>query len=175
MDLQEMVGERIGRGRIRWVHPTNVQITLKTFEVRDEAMLGFVRELLVQLVQPLFAFQSDCVGLACHPSPTRPRLLYAELDSSSAEVMGLLNKRLDQALEEIGVPPDPRPFKPMIMLGRGRDPNGLDLSETVDRHEKVLFGSSTIKDIILFEHTIRHGVPHHAVLDRFILGMASYS
>jgi len=175
MDLQEAVAERHGVEHMRWVHPTNVHITLKMFEVRDEGMLGFVREALSTLVQPLFAFQSDCVGLGCHPSPERPRVVYAGLDGSSAEVMGLLNKRLDQALKEIGVSPDPRPFKPMIVLGRGKSAEGLDLSETVDRHQRVLFGSSTIKDIILFQHSVRQGEPHHEVLDRFILGMTPES
>lgn len=170
MAAQDELQRRIERARVRWVHPENIHLPLKYLGPVDEALIGLVRQRIEAMVAPLFPFQAECTHLGCHPDPRRPRIIWAGLDPESGEVITLLKRTLARELDELGLPPDPRPFHARLTLGRVRSRQRPDFTELLEDLQESSYGVSTLKDLILFSAELhpRNG-PHYRVIDRFAL------
>lgn len=168
-EAQEKLTRRLGEQGVRWVPPEQIHLTLRTLGDMDESLLELLEPQLRRFVEPLFPFQVSCRGVGAWPSEEAPRHIWTRLDEQGAEVVGLLRRALDRELDQLGIAPDPRTYRPLIALGRARE-----LPRQPDRWlgelREEVFGTSVIKDLILFEATLRPDGPHHRVINRFSLG-----
>ena len=156
--------------RVRWVEPGNIHVTLKFLGEVGEELVPFVSEVLRDLSRPLFPFEVTCCRLDAFPDLEQPQVLWAGLDASGAEVMGLLRQTIEQGLSELGFAPDARPFVPHLTLGRVKGTDAVQLVEEVKRHRTVDFGVSYVKDLVLFESVRTPRGTSYLVRERFSLG-----
>lgn len=168
--LQAELTERLGEdAAVRWVEAPNIHVTLKFLGDVDEALFPMLGEALCELVRPLFPFEVRCCRLGAFPDLEQPRILWAGLDDKGAEVMGLLRQMIERDLSELGFTQDDRDYLPHLTLGRIRSLASTSVSELLSFTD-VDFGSSFIKDIVLFESQLHPDGPRYVVRQRFPLG-----
>ena len=103
---------------VRWVAARNLHLTLKFLgevaeERRDE--LAAALDVAVAGVRSL-PVQVD--GFGAFPDPRRPAVIWAGVASDPA--LELLQHGVERAFGPLGFPPEGRPFRPHVTLGRTR-------------------------------------------------------
>ena len=168
--LRRHLAERAPKGAVRWVKPSNVHVTLKFLGDVDEAMVPLVGQKLGELARPLFPFEVNCCRLGAFPDLERPQILWAGLDIKGAEVMGLLRQTIERDLGELGFAPDDRDYYPHLTLGRVKSADLGDLMGEFKALQASDFGSSYIKDLVLFESRLGPDGAQMIVRARYQLG-----
>ncbi len=96
-----------------------LHLTLKFIGEFPEQNLPVLKKTLQELKTSNFFLKLKGVG--CFPSEKRPRVLWMGFEESAA-LQGL-QKSIDQALKELKIPPDDRPFHPHLTLARIKNPH----------------------------------------------------
>ena len=104
---------------VRWVDPAGVHLTLKFLGDTDT---GLVEPILAAMqpgagVSGAAAFPLQLSGLGVLPNYREPRSLWAGV-GGDLDALGRLQRRVDEALARLGFPPERRPFRPHLTLGR---------------------------------------------------------
>jgi len=133
--LQERWKREFPSGLVRWVRPEGIHLTLK--------FLGDIPPEQVKAIS--LAVQADCAsyapfplavgGTGCFPNPHRPRVIWVGVDDPN-RTLARLQRDIEQAVQPLGFPPEGRPFRPHLTLGRvkGRDRGAIQtLGETVSK------------------------------------------
>lgn len=170
-NLQTQLDGRLDDGvRVKWTEPQNIHLTLKFLGDTDDALVPMLRDVLSNLVGPLFPFEVESRGIGCFPRPDKPRILWAGFDGQGAEVLTLLQQALERDLADLGIEEENRAFKPHVTLGRVKSRQKPSLEHVFDGFRDASWGKSYIKDLILFESTLDHTGATYHVIDRFPLG-----
>jgi len=151
---------------VRWSRPESLHLTLRFFgDVPAESLERAAK--LVLSLQPLGApFELPSNGLGAFPSATRPRVLWLGFESSDS--MRRLYARLDAALEDAGLPREPRPFVPHLTLGRARG-HLPDISALLQRHGHGIKGGLPVERIVIYRSRLLPGGAEHTPLYTFAL------
>lgn len=168
--LQEAISQGYPKTQVRWVKPANIHATIKYLGAMDAALVPWIEETLETIAKPLFPFQVKSVGVGCFPDKQTPRILWSGLDKGGAEVLTLLNQMVSRELSHIGMADDPYDYNPHITLGRVKSKEAPDFGALLAPYERVEFGTSTIRDMILFESKLKPDGPEYIVRNRFRLG-----
>lgn len=171
--LQEEIQSRlddIEDVRIRPVDAPNVHVTLKFLGEVEDDLIPQLEDKLASLVKPLFPFEVHCRGLGVFPRPDRPRILWAGLDHKGSEVMGLLRQAIEADFETLGFEVDPREYQAHVTIARVKGQGRVDITPIIDEFGDLDFGSSYIRDIVLYESVLRPEGAEYKVLNRFNLG-----
>jgi RNA 2',3'-cyclic 3'-phosphodiesterase len=144
---------------VRWVHDEGLHLTLKFYgEVAPERL-----EVIQEAVrfagngtEPL-ALRLDELG--AFPSAARPRVLWLGIDAPPA--LALLQDRLERGSEEIGFPPEGKPFQAHVTLGRVREGHRLPqggLDEFAGSYARASF---TGTQLVLYESVLTTQGPRY--------------
>lgn len=154
---------------VRWVAPENLHLTLKFVgDVRERdlpELLATVSEVTAQH-DP---FSLRVLGLGVFPRPDRPRVLWAGCAEGSDQATRLA-RDLEAACARIGYPPEKRPYRPHITLGRVKNPRDAD--EAILRIEdgaNTDFDSTDVRSAVVFMSELtksgaEYTPMHHAML-----------
>src|SRR5262249_30259336 len=94
-------------------------------------------------------------GLGGFPGPKRPRVLWAGITGGLRE-LGLLAADVERACEPLGFPPEGRPFRGHVTLGRVRSPEGIaKVVAAMARFEGRPSGEWTAAEFALYRSTLR--------------------
>lgn len=110
----------VGRD-VSWVARDNLHLTLKFLGHVEPERLEHAVSGLALVAAAVAPFELAVVGLGAFPSPTRPRVLWAGLESG-ADAAARLARSVDGALAGQGFAPEERPFSGHVTLGRVREP-----------------------------------------------------
>ncbi len=124
------LGEGLPRGAVRWVQPELMHLTLHFLGDTDVAKLPAISRAMDEAVAGRAPFTLTLDGIGCFPNPRRPRVVWAGLAGDSAQLLAL-KAALDEQLAALGWPPEDKPFRAHLTLGRVKDERaaqGLDLS-----------------------------------------------
>jgi 2'-5' RNA ligase len=101
------------------------------------------------------------------PSRERPRVLRLEVEAGPE--LELLQDRLETEGAEMGFPPEGRPFRPHITLGRVREGHRLPPG-AMDELESVAHGSAFVADrVVLFESRLTPAGPVYGARVELVL------
>ena len=103
--------------KVRWVRPENIHLTLKflgSIKVEDVEKIGGATTTAAMGVGP---FSLEVKGLGVFPDIHRPRVLWAGI-AGETPPLNELQKDLEEALRQVGVPKEKRPFSGHLTLGR---------------------------------------------------------
>ncbi len=160
--------ESAGEG-IRCVDPANMHLTIKFLgEIPESDAMNACR------ICTAAAGQSSPVtaavgGVGAFPGPRRPRVIWAGVEEDTGGLARIYGA-LDTGMEEIGVAPERRPFRPHLTLARVRfvrDRGPLDnfLISWADRE----FGEAHVGEICLFMSELRKSGPLYTKMGTFPL------
>jgi len=135
-DVTATLGRGLPRGAVRWVRPEQMHLT-----------------------RPLFTLRLAEAG--CFPNTRRPRVVWVGLGGDEA-ALGSLVAALEAALRPLGWPPEDRPFRAHLTLGRVKDVHaalGIDWSAVVPPLELPVIAIHLIESQLRPDgavYTVRH-------------------
>ena len=95
------------------------------------------------------------VGLGGFPSLRSARVLWAGITAGVPE-LARLAAAIDRALTPLGFPPEGRPFRGHLTIGRVRSPRaGRALAAAVEAAGAPAFGSWTASQVVLYESRLK--------------------
>jgi len=104
-------------------------------------------------------------GVGTFPERGHPRVLWLGL--ALPEPIFALQAACEAAAQQVGLPPEPRPFRPHLTLGRWRSPAPRPALPP------VTLGTTRLSRVILYESRLGPGGATHTPLGSFALGSAS--
>lgn len=128
----EPVRERIAAGTealrgvegIRWVPPDQVHLTLKFIGEADGDSERAIAEALAWAAVAHGPFEARLGAPGAFPNLRRPRVVWIGLDQSPE--LAALQGDLEDALADLGIEREERPFRPHLTLGRARRGRRVD-------------------------------------------------
>ncbi|PKB75683.1 MAG: 2'-5' RNA ligase [SAR202 cluster bacterium MP-SAtl-SRR3965592-G1] len=133
LEVLEKVVKRLDSemgGKVRWVRPRGIHLTLKFMGDIPASTLEQVLETLPQVTASFGPFEISMSGLGVFPNPRRPRVLWAGL-AGDLETLSALQLAVDEAVGRLGLPKEDRPFSPHLTLGRVRRDTNEEQSRTI--------------------------------------------
>lgn len=169
--FQESFGEEIQNENfsISFTRPENIHSTLVFVGDVPLELLPLISESLRKLAKSLYPFEVTSKGVDAFPSPSEARILWAGFDEKSAELLELIKRTIEKELSEIGIEKEVKPFVPHVTLGRLKSMSPVDLTPL--KQMAPAFGTTLVRDIILFESQGDVSGYSNTVLDRFPLGL----
>jgi 2'-5' RNA ligase len=124
--------------RLRWTKPENLHLTLKFIGEYPDSDLARLEEALRGVEWQSFPVRMQ--GLGFFPHARAPRVFWVGVEAGTE--LGALAGRIDQALVELGVPAERRPYSPHLTLARidGQAPLSR-LHRTIQDLDSVEFGA----------------------------------
>lgn len=134
---------------VRWVRDGGLHLTLKFFGEVTPDRLETIQEALGQAAKDTAPIELALGGGGAFPSLGRARVLRLAVEAGPD--LELLQDRLERACEEIGFPPEGRPFFPHITLGRVREGERLPREAGILLERTQLDFPFLAERVVLFE------------------------
>jgi 2'-5' RNA ligase len=132
---------------VNWSPVENLHITSKFIGEWPEVRLGELESVLAGM-KPVDSFEVSIARLGYFPNPHQPHTLFAGI-KTGPELSGLA-KRIDEALEPLGVARDGRPYSPHLTLARIRNGNIRELREYIAKMTNFDFGTFEVSEFHLY-------------------------
>jgi 2'-5' RNA ligase len=139
--------ERTGL-HVGWVPPANLHVTLKFLGWSSPDVVDAIRDRVLVIAAETRGFELAARGAGGFPEDAHARILWVGLQDP-AGALGSLASRIDHAMTGLGYAAESRPYHPHITVGRVKDGHGT--GEILAPWQKTDFGSSAIRDIVLYE------------------------
>jgi len=172
VDEQKSIAGRVGGSAIRLVRPEHLHVTLAFVDKLADPLVSR----LVTLFSETFSqpdFEMVFGGLGVFPANGAPRALWLGIARGAEETVSL-QRLVAERLQQLGIEPERRPFRPHLTLARWRDsrpsdrPRGLiDERAVATTHVKAVTTyqsrptSAGPSYIVLAEALLRAGRPPH--------------
>jgi 2'-5' RNA ligase len=152
------------RGRLSWVRAEGLHVTLRFL---GDIAPDQVTPLALRVGPEAAAVAPFGLGLGqlhLFPSPRRPRVV--ALDVEPAPPLEGLARAVERGVVAAGFPPEPRPFRAHVTLGRVRD-GGVPCLDGEPAPSAAPF---EVREVVLFESRLGPGGSVYTALERLPLG-----
>ncbi len=155
---------------VNWVRPEGIHLTLKFLGSISAAELEKIAQAIAPVVAAWNPFELRIHGLGCFPSSRNPRVIWVGIDRGGGEASSL-QKVIEDKAAEVGFPPEGRPFKPHLTLGRVRTPIGRSsLIQVMEKHKDVEIGTFPAHEVYLFKSELKPSGAVYTKLQTFPMG-----
>lgn len=151
-----------GLPTLRWVRPEGIHLTLKFLGDVPTERLNDVRGALSRCVEDQAGalIRLETAGVGVFPNPRAPRVLWVGFDQVSDRLYHL-QRCVEEAAKGLGFPPERRPFRPHLTVGRfRRQLRRVErewLASCLTRDAERTFGGLTVSRLSLFRSTLLPG------------------
>ena len=124
-DARDQLVEAVTRIRaevpegIQWASPDGMHLTLKFLGNIPSSHVSPLLACVEELANANPVFGLNLAGLGMFPNRRKPRVLWAGA-GGDLDVLSSLQQAAEDAINALGYPPEQRPFRPHITLGRPR-------------------------------------------------------
>jgi 2'-5' RNA ligase len=139
--------ERLGV-RVGWVPPANLHVTLKFLGWSSPHVVEAIRDRVTEIAADTRGFELAARGAGGFPGDAHARILWIGL-GDPAGALAPLAERIDRAMTGLGYVAESRPYHAHVTVGRVKDGHGT--AEILAPWLKSDFGSSVVRDIVLYE------------------------
>ncbi len=168
-DMQDAL--RPKAGRLKWVAPGNIHLTLKFLGDTSAAQAEQVTQALAQLAAEIAPFDIRVEGLGVFGPRGPVRVVWAGITDSQGR-LAALQRAVESRIAPLGFPSEDRSFSPHLTLARaGRDRPNPHLRELIARQPNF-FGNTLHMDVITLYASMPgpKGLTYNP-LGRFVLAM----
>jgi 2'-5' RNA ligase len=122
---------KASRAEVRWTRIASIHLTLKFLGEVDPAVIPAMAEALVVTSKEARHFDLQLAGLGCFPNENNPRVVWCGIQGDT-DVLSHLQAGVETVCADFGFPPEDRPFRPHLTLGRVKGRKNLKaLADTV--------------------------------------------
>ncbi|MGL6076293.1 MAG: RNA 2',3'-cyclic phosphodiesterase [Fimbriiglobus sp.] len=156
---------------VNWVEPQNIHVTLLFLGEVDDRDIPGIHKILKNAARKAEPFNLECRGLGAFPTPRRPKVLWAGIESGAEELVALHTAMETPLLELGGYRQEERAYTPHLTLGRiTSDEDAAKLALEIPKQATWSSGQTTIEELLLFSSELRRSGPEYTVLARAPLG-----
>jgi 2'-5' RNA ligase len=165
LDLPQSIKQSLeplakGLGDVRWLAPEQQHLTLRFIGDVDSGAVHDIAEALATV--PAEPFELTLKGLGHLPPRGEPRVLWVGVDKNPA--LASLKRRIDRALREVAMPPEPRKFAPHVTIARIRTPlSPTRLGTYLMRHSLYRSAPFPVSSFHLYSSWLRSDGAEHQV------------
>ena len=162
---------RISGAPVKWVNAPNMHLTLKFLGNVPSDEISGICHLVEELVEGFPPFAVHCQGVGAFPNVDRPRVIWLGITKGYEEIVALQQK-IEEAMTELGIRPEPRQFQPHLTLGRIRrgDPTLEQLTELLKQNADFDAGAFDVYDVAVYSSSLKRQGPEYTPLIRAPLG-----
>lgn len=140
---------------VRWTRDEGLHLTLKFLGSVAADRLELVRDTLAPVLAEVASFSARVAGLGVFPRLERPRIVWVGIEAP--ELMRLAAV-VERAAAKVGFPPEERPFRGHVTLGRVKDRRGGEsLAAALQEHWDDDFGSFEVRHVTAFRSDLQRG------------------
>jgi 2'-5' RNA ligase len=156
-------------GGVSWVRGEGFHCTLKFLGEVTPEQLPAIQSSLAAVPRPA-PFTLHLRHLGVFPSESRPRVIWVGLEPALPH-LAALQRDVEAAMAPLGFPPENRPFRPHLTLGRVKDNRSLHnlLKYIREESERVDLGAFPVTQFTLFQSTLSPEGAQYTVLGQFAL------
>lgn len=153
-----------GADPVKWVPAHQFHFTLKFLGEVAEADAMQAMAAVERAAAGVAPFAASLRGLGAFPAPARPSVLWAGL-AEGAEELGRLAARVEREMAQAGFPPERRPFKPHLTLGRVREGAFVPgaVQEGLARAAGQEFGRFSVERVVLMKSELTPRGPIYSI------------
>ena len=118
VDAVDRIRKEVPDG-IQWARPDGLHLTLKFLGNIGVDQVPPLLDCLAPVAADTTPFPLQLAGLGMFPNRRKPRVLWAGLEGD-LQALSRLQQSLESAINALGHPPERRPFRPHVTLGRPR-------------------------------------------------------
>ncbi len=175
-DIQWQLKTMTPGGVVRWVQPDSIHVTLKFLGDVPEERIGAIVAALERECAPMAPLAFAVAGAGCFPNARRPNVVWIGVEDPGGQ-LAALQRAVERALNPLGYPPEGRPFKPHLTLGRvNRSVSGADLrkvGELVSGLRVAHLGQVQVAEIVLMRSDLSPAGARYTPLARIPLSGAT--
>jgi RNA 2',3'-cyclic 3'-phosphodiesterase len=142
-----------GGGRIKWVAPKNIHLTVRFLGDTDEDKLPAIREAIQRIASKYPVVECAVDSLGAFPDLKRPRVFWTGL-SGGIEFLNSIAADMEEEMRRLGFPPEDKKFKPHLTLGRVKESYGLDDLAAYIRNYRVAALPFRLDKLVLFKSVL---------------------
>ena len=168
-DIKNMISVVSEDGRktalnVRWVHVTNIHLTVVFMGMVPEEQIGPVGEVAERVCRGYPPFNIQVKGTGLFASRRNPRVFWVGLEGD-IDRMSYFRNDLQKNLKPFGIKEEKRPFRPHLTIGRfrkGRNP-GTGLDDLLSKYHDLTSSECYLNELVLFKSDLK---PDGAVYTR---------
>ena len=161
--LRDRLAARPDTASLRWVAPQNYHVTLRFLGPTPPARIPALRAAVEREAAHLPVFTARLGPLCAFPSPRRPRVVALAIESEGG--LEELAAALERGVCAAGFPPETRPFRAHLTLGRAAVPRPL--AGCGERPPPAVFA---VAGAVLFRSDPAPAGVHYTALEHIALG-----
>jgi len=155
-------------GKVKWVEPQNIHLTLKFLGETDSKLLDKVKSATAAAAKGLGAFDITLSGCGAFPNLRAPKVFWVGIVDDKMRLRTLA-QQIDSNMVELGYERESRPFSPHLTLGRVKEPERLELIKDAFGKAKFAPQPLAVKAIYLIESRLRPSGPVYTDVAEFPL------
>ena len=173
--VQEELGESLSG--FRWLRPEGMHLTLRFIGEVGLEDVSDVCRLAEEAVEEVEPFGFELRGLGAFPAPQRPKVLWVGV-SGEVDPLHTMAVRLEEAVRQLGLRPEPKPFRPHITIARaatGRSPGSgrgaqASVETLVEQWQRRQHGKVFVREVVTYRSNLRGDGPQYERLATAHLG-----
>ena len=156
------------RLRVTWVAPQNLHITLKLLGWTHAETAAALEDSLLAVAAGRTGFEVSARGVGAYPTMAAPRVLWVGVGDPEGH-LGRLAADVDAATCRLGFERERRPFAAHLTLGRVKE-GGDAAADLLAPYQESDFGTSRIRELVLYESVMKSSGSEYTALARAPLG-----
>jgi 2'-5' RNA ligase len=160
---------RPARADVAWAKPDNLHLTLKFLGETPADRIAAIGLACAEAAKANEPFTLTTNGTGFFPDERRPRIVWAGLSGAVSELQAL-QQQVEACLAVQGCPPEIKPFRPHLTLGRCKSPNNLsELAKHLQKNQLPAL-SFTVSELVLMQSQLHPTGSLYTPLQRARLG-----
>lgn len=154
---------------VKWVRPEGLHLTLKFLGEQQAEVVPSIAAAMRKAAASAGPFELQYGGAGVFPSPGRARIVWSGILGGAGETKNLAAS-LERELVKKGFPPENRPFRAHITLGRARMPlPEKELLRLLDTEGSFTTGPAPATSMRLYESRLTPQGAHYTALEEILL------
>ncbi len=154
---------------VRWTPRQQYHITLRFLGDTDPEHFSLVQRTLKEIEAQRFTLHTGAID--AFPSRKNPRVIILRLEA--CHEFFRLQQNIQQALQQIGFPPDNKPFQPHITLARQKGARTKNIDAFFAGYDASAIQPFLVSEFHLYESTLSSAGAIHKKLSSYKLSPAS--
>lgn len=146
---------------VSWVAPVAMHLTLRFLGETSAALIPDLERAMQDALAPQSAIKLQLNGVGAFPNAQRPTVVWAGVGGATATLQRI-QARIEAALGDLGIAPEPKPFRPHLTLGRLRHATDREQQRLGDAIRAVVPPAGiewSVERIVLFRSELRNDGP----------------
>ena len=168
MEMLNSFKSSLNKDSIKWINPDNIHITLAFLGNTENDLIKGISSMLEKTCKNSGSIELVIRGTGVFRNLNDPRILWTNIDHS--EQLIKLAGKIANAMTQINIKLDEKPFRPHITIGRIKHLTGKEaFKEMTEQYQTTELQKISVDEVILYESILLENGPKYVPLGRYNL------